>query len=132
LINSTMNKLKICHPAVMKTFFCLCFISFFSSSLLANYADRMKSRLVEVIAAKDAGSVGEGVDGFLHLRDSANQEEQKLVKDENSDRSLLFKDLSSKTGGDIAEVARKFASGIATKAKKGHWFKKSSGDWVQK
>jgi uncharacterized protein YdbL (DUF1318 family) len=104
----------------------------FTVSLWADYSDRMKQRLSEVVAAKDAGSIGEGVDGFLHLRELSNTGAAKLVESENSDRKQLFADLASKTGGDISAVARKFSQGIATKGKSGHWFKKSSGQWVQK
>jgi len=108
------------------------FAFFFTAFLWADYSDRMKQRLVDVVTAKDAGSVGEGVDGFLHLRESSNIGAAKLVESENSDRRQLFADVASKTGGDVAAVARKFSQGIATKAKTGHWFKKSSGQWVQK
>ncbi len=105
---------------------------FVTSYSWANYSERMKERLTEVVAAKDAGTVGEGVDGFLHLREASNRSAAKLVDSENEDRKQLFKDLAVKTGGDVAAVARKFSQGIATKAKSGHWFKKASGQWVQK
>jgi uncharacterized protein YdbL (DUF1318 family) len=110
---------------------CLPFALLFTAFLWADYSDRMKQRLSDVVIAKDAGSVGEGVDGFLHLRELSNIDAAKLVESENSDRKQLFADLASKTGGDVAAVARKFSQGIATKAKSGHWFKKSSGQWVQ-
>ncbi len=118
----------------MKTriFSSLLFAFVLLSTAWADYSDRMKARLSEVVAAKDAGSVGEGVDGFLHLRQSSSQSVAKLVESENEDRKELFKDLAHKTGGDPAAVARKFSQGIATKAKSGHWFRKSSGEWVQK
>ena len=105
---------------------------FLCNFVCADYTARMKARLPDVVAAKDEGAVGEGVDGFLHLRDSSNSSVARLVEVENTDRKKLFKDLASKTGGDVSAVARKFSQGIATKAKRGHWFKKSSGDWVQK
>jgi len=111
---------------------CLPLALLFTVSLWADYSDRMKQRLSEVVAAKDAGSIGEGVDGFLHLRESSNSGAAKLVESENSDRKQLFADLASKTGGDVSAVARKFSQGIATKGKSGHWFKKLSGQWVQK
>ena len=38
----------------------------------------MKSRLSDLVAAKDAGSIGEGVDGFVHLRDNDNSMAQNL------------------------------------------------------
>jgi len=100
--------------------------------LQADFSDRMKNRLTEVITAKDAGSVGEGVDGYLHLREVDNTNAKKLVESENADRKSLFQALSRKTGGSEETVARKFSQAIASKAKKGHWFKKSSGDWVRK
>ena len=101
-------------------------------SIWADYSDRMKARLSEVVAAKDAGSVGEGVDGFLHLRETSNTSAAKLVNSENDDRKQLFKALADKTGGDISAVAKKFSQGIAAKSKTGHWFRKSSGQWIQK
>lgn len=103
-----------------------------ASGLFANFSDSMKSRLSDLVAAKDAGSIGEGVDGFVHLRDADNAVVQKLVSAENADRKQLFSSLANKTGGSVSEVAIKFSQGIATKAKKGHWFKKASGQWVQK
>jgi len=101
-------------------------------ALWADYSDRMKARLSDVVAAKDAGAIGEGVDGFLHLRQTSNAAAKKLVDSENADRKQLFQDLSAKTGGDISAIVRQFSQGIATRAKPGHWFKKSSGSWVQK
>ena len=110
----------------------LFFIFLSSHPVWGDYTVRMKARLPDVLSAKDAGTVGEGVDGFLHLRQSSNSEAAELVNLENTDRKELFKDLATKTGGDFSAVARKFSQGIATKAKKGHWFKKTSGNWVQK
>jgi len=129
-----MTKLQTSPSLAMKIrlLFLLPLALLFAVSLWADYSDRMKQRLVDVVTAKDAGSVGEGVDGFLHLRESSNIGAAKLVESENSDRRQLFADVASKTGGDVAAVARKFSQGIATKAKTGHWFKKSSGQWVQK
>lgn len=93
----------------------------------------MKERLPDVISAKDAGSIGENIDGLLLLRDSSSSSKIKeLVESENKDRVLLFKHLADKTGADENDVARKFSKAIASKAKKGHWFKNSSGSWVSK
>jgi uncharacterized protein YdbL (DUF1318 family) len=108
------------------------FIFCFSFGLHADFSDRMKNRLADVIAAKDSGSLGEGVDGFLHLRNQDDANARNLVDSENADRKSLFQSLAQKTGGSEETVARKFSQGIAGKAKKGHWFRKASGDWVQK
>ena len=119
----------------MKHFTRIFVFLFFSLSCLSVYADftdRMKNRLADVISAKDSGSVGEGVDGFLHLRKLDDSQAMKLVAAENDDRKSLFQSLARKTGGSEETVARKFSQGIEAKAKKGHWFRKSSGTWVQK
>jgi len=102
------------------------------SGLSANFSDSMKARLSELVAAKDSGSIGEGVDGYVHLRDAGNSTAQKLVAAENADRQQLFASLSQKTGGSVQAVAEKFSKALASKAKKGHWFRKSSGDWIKK
>ena len=102
------------------------------AGLSANFSDSMKARLSELLAAKDAGSIGEGVDGYVHLRDGGNSTAQKLVAAENADRKQLFASLSQKTGGSVEAVAEKFSKALASKAKKGHWFRKSSGDWIKK
>ncbi len=96
-------------------------------------SERMKARLPDVIAAKSKGLVGENTDGLLLLRNSnSNSNLIELVKAENRDRILLFKQLAEKTGASQDDVALKFAKAIASKAQKGHWFKNSSGNWVSK
>ena len=55
-----------------------------------------------------------------------------MVSDENEDRKLLFKSMSLKTGGTVDDIAKKFSMAIMKKSKKGHWFRKPSGDWMQR
>ena len=62
--NSRLNRMNI-MISLIRIF--IIFIFCFSFSLHADFSDRMKNRLADVIAAKDSGSLGEGVDGFLHL-----------------------------------------------------------------
>ena len=103
-----------------------------AGGLQADFSDSMKARLGDLVAAKDAGSIGEGVDGYVHLRDSGNAAARKLVDAENADRKKLFISLAGKTGGTVQAVAGKFSKALASKAKAGHWFRKSSGVWVKK
>ena len=94
----------------------------FSVSLFGgteDLASDMKARLPKVLAAKDAGIIGEGTDGFLHPRDGISVETQALVDAENNDRKALFHALSAKTGGSVEEVVLKFSNALAKKAKKG-------------
>ena len=72
----------------------------------------MKQRLSAVIEAKDSGLVGEGVDGFLHLRNEDTSEEDNatvllraMVASENKDRKSLFASLAKKTKGSSTEAA---------------------------
>ncbi len=126
-----MNPIRPC--SFMKKLFIPIFIfCAFGAGLSADFSDSMKARLSELVAAKDAGTIGEGVDGYVHLRDAGNSSAQKLVTAENADRKQLFASLSQKTGGSVEAVAEKFSKALASKAKKGHWFRKSSGDWIKK
>ena len=99
----------------------------------ANLTKRMKARLPDVMEAKLNGFIGESVDGLLLVRDKkVNSKVEKLVQAEKEGRNSLFKLLAKDTGGDTKLVANKFAKGIASRAKKGHWFKNSSGNWITK
>jgi uncharacterized protein YdbL (DUF1318 family) len=98
----------------------------------ADYASRMKERLPVLVESKDKGLVGEGTDGFVYLREGSSEKVKDMVSSENEDRKLLFKAMASKTGGSVDDVATKFSKALVTKSKKGHWFRKSSGEWMQR
>lgn len=99
----------------------------------SNLTKRMKARLADIMEAKSKGSIGESVDGLLLVRDKkVSSKVEKLVTAENADRNSLFKILAKQTGGDTKLVAKKFAKGVASRAKKGHWFKNTEGNWISK
>ena len=99
----------------------------------SNLTKRMKARLADIMEAKSKGSIGESVDGLLLVRDKkVSSKVEKLVTAENADRNSLFKILAKQTGGDTKLVAKKFAKGVASRAKKGHWFKNPEGNWISK
>ena len=98
----------------------------------ADYTTNMKERLSSLVEAKDQGLVGEGTDGFVYVRNSDSEKVRKMVSDENQDRKLLFKSMSLRTGGPVDDIAKKFSMAIVKKSKKGHWFRKSSGEWMQR
>ena len=98
----------------------------------ADFASRMKERLPSLVQAKDQGKVGEGTDGFVYVRESDSEKIKNMAAAENEDRKMLFKAMSSKTGGSVDEVANKFSKALVKKCKKGHWFRKSSGEWIQR
>ena len=119
----------------IKTTLLLFTFSFFVTQLYADsdLTTRMKARLSEVVTAKDKGLIGESVDWLLLIRNTkADSKTKDLVNAENLDRKSLFKLLAKQTGWEVDLVAKKFAKGIAARAKKGHWFKNSSGNWISK
>ena len=115
-------------------YFAACLLTFAGTSFgKSDLKDRMKERLPEVLAAKKAGTVGEGSDGLLYVRPSAGDDEVKLAKTENADRTTYFiqaaKALEKVSPWDIAKV---FAKGMWAKGSKGHWYRSSKGSWSQK
>ena len=103
-----------------------------SSQVCADYASRMKERLFTLVEAKDRGQIGEGTDGFVYVRESDSEKVKVLVSRENEDRKLFFKAMASRTGGSVDDVASRFSKALVKKSKKGHWFRKSSGEWMQR
>ena len=115
-------------------YFAACLLMFAGTSFgKSDLKDRMKERLPEIIAAKKAGTVGEGSDGLLYVRPSAGDDEVKLAKAENADRTTFFiqtaKALEKVSPSDIA---KQWAKGMWAKGSKGHWYRSSKGSWSQK
>ena len=108
-------------------------MAFASASVVAESPnDRIKKRLPTLFAAKDAGTLGEGADGYVHARSGGNPATADLIKNENADRRALFASIAKKTGGSIAAVAKEWSALMKTKGKKGHWYRDAKGNWRQK
>ena len=120
-----MNQVKLLFLAILA-------LLLINGSLHADYKDRMKERLPKVVAAKKAGSVGEGVDGFLHVRSSSDESIKKLVSDENADRKQYIAETAKKLGSSIQEVSHNLGKAMRAKDIKGYWQKDRSGNWSQK
>ncbi len=93
---------------------------------------RMKDRLPKLLAAKGAGSIGEGADGLAHLRPGADADASKLVAAENADRIAFFALAARKAGGSASAVAKQWAKAMRAKGKSGHWFRDAKGAWSRK
>ena len=98
----------------------------------ADLKDRMKERLPKVLAAKNVGTVGEGSDGLLYVRPSAGDNDVKLAKDENSDRTSYFVQAAKAVNASPSDIAKQWAKGMWAKGSKGHWYRSSKGIWSQK
>src|SRR5690625_3012405 len=88
----------------------------------------------------DAGSSGIANDGLVEIRDrtavglAERRELEKVVKEENSDRSAVYREIAVANGhpeweSDIRET---FGRQWVANAKSGWYYQDDSGSWVQK
>ena len=134
-----MTKTAKKRSDLMKTAFFFSFllatVVLVASSAFAgsSIGERMKERLPKVLIAKNAGTVGEGSSGLLHLRAAdADEAVVSLVKAENSDRKAYFSLVAKKNEVSSSAVAKQWAKAMRSKGKEGHWFRDKDGNWSQK
>jgi len=107
-------------------------IFFFNTFAFGDYKERMKARLPQIISAKSAGTIGEGVDGLLHLRVESDEATTDLINAENADRKEFISAMAEKRSESPEVVARNLSDAMKARDKEGFWYQNSSGDWVQK
>ena len=90
----------------------------------------MAGRIPAITQLKNSGVVGENNKGYLEFRSAKKSE--KLVVDENKDRSVVYKAIAKKQGASADLVGKRRAQMIAQKGKSGQWFQKSDGSWYKK
>ena len=121
------------RPVLGIIYFAATLLAFAGTSFgKADLKDRMKERLPKVLAAKNAGTVGEGSDGLLYVRPSAGDNDVKLAKNENSDRTSYFVQAAKAVNASPSDIAKQWAKGMWAKGSKGHWYRSSKGSWSQK
>ena len=127
------NRSETMRPVLGLIYFAATLLAFAGTSFgKADLKDRMKERLPKVLAAKNAGTVGEGSDGLLYVRPSAGDNDVKLAKDENSDRTSYFVQAAKAVNASPSDIAKQWAKGMWAKGSKGHWYRSSKGSWSQK
>ena len=103
--------------------------------------DSMKARNTTIMQFKDKGTIGETNNGILAVRnmDGLGGEKirtvKRLLRAENNDRVMLYKELAAANKIDLADIDKVktiFAKTLKSKAKPGHWYHDESGNWVQK
>ena len=101
----------------------------------------MKARNAAIMRFKDKGTIGETNNGILAVRnmDGLGGEKirtvKRLLRAENNDRVMLYKELAAANKIDLADIDKVktiFANTLKSKAKPGHWYHDESGNWVQK
>lgn len=101
---------------------------------------RMAARHSQLLAHYRSGAIGLTNQGEIILRDPAavplraRNQVNKLVKDENQDRSSLYLEIAKANGqpGWEKNIRETFARRWIGKAEKGWWYQNSKGQWGQK
>ncbi len=112
-----------------KRFFLICCLSFlflFVSSASAQNLQAIKSRMPErkptIDSLKNQGIVGEGVDGYLHVRQNKSNA-TGVAQAENADRRAVNETIAKREGANVDKVSRKLAAKLIEVARPGHWIR---------
>ena len=101
----------------------------------------MKSRNRKIDTFKKKGTIGETFSGKLEIRDyeglggSEIRTIKQLVKAENSDRNLLYRELANAndiSASDINRIEEVFGITHKNRLESGEWYKGDDGQWNKK
>ena len=106
-------------------------VLFSGSAFGGDIKSRMKDRLPQIIALKEAGVIGEDNQGFLAFVGTETKA-KGLVEAENKDRQLVYDAIAKQQGTTAQLVGQRRAMQIADKAKPGEWVQDADGKWRQK
>lgn len=106
---------------------------------IAAIQSSMQARHNQLSAHYSAGAIGLTKDAFIAIKDAAAVPLSKrgeltgLVKDENTDRANLYKEIAAANGHPEwqADIQGTFASRWIDKAQNG-WYYQNAGGWVKK
>ncbi len=119
----------------LTTIFSFALVVLLVSSVYAQNLQSVKASMLErkptVDSLKNKGLVGEGNDGYLHVRKAADNA-KKVVNSENADRGIVYKAIATKEGTAVEKVGKRRALQLAGMAPSGHWFLKGDGTWFKK
>lgn len=118
-------------------------ISVQSPEIKAIVESRAKRYKKELEPELDSGNLGEGMEGFVVIRDPKAHDLRalaglnKLVKAENEDRLKMYTAIlqANSLGTDkesLEKVQKLFFDAIIKKMKAGHWYQKDKDTWEQK
>lgn len=112
-----------------------------SSPAIRKIIKQRATRVARVNQLKAQGVLGENKDALLEIRslDSLALQEraaaQKLVRDENTDREEMFKEIAAATGTDLSQLPQiraTYAATLRERAHSGEWIQKTDRSWVKK
>ncbi len=90
---------------------------------------RRKDRRGELLALEQAGTVGETFLGLVAIKGSADAGAEKIVRDENNDRMIIYNEIAAKNGTSVTDVQKLYAERIQKDAPPGTPIEAGSGNW---
>ncbi len=117
-------------------FFCtLCLLLAHAATASADMREaqeRMRDRLTQVDALKRAKLVGETNVGLLEARREITSAQQRVVRDENRDRRIIYEAIAERQGVTWQHVGTVRARQIAARSARGILLQNEEGDWYEK
>jgi len=101
----------------------------------------LKDREPLLLPFFEKGNIGEGNDGFIHVRNEDNlslkekADLRRLTKDVNSDRENLYSEVANALDidtGQVPRIQKIFAKRWIENSRTGWWFQKEDGQWEKK
>lgn len=94
--------------------------------------ERMRERLTQVDAMKRARLVGENNLGLLEARREITAAQQRIVREENQDRRLIYEAIAARQGVTWEQVGKLRARQIAERSARGILLQNEKGEWYEK
>lgn len=103
--------------------------------------ESMKNRFPSLKPFFEGGNIGENNKGLIEIRDEANlnlkdkASLRNLVKEENADRTQLYREVAKALNidaGQIERIQKIFAESWIRSAEAGWWIQQENGQWVKK
>jgi len=80
---------------------------------------RRRDRLDKLLQLQKAGIVGENKDGLLEILKETDEFSKSLVKDENTDRMIIYRFLAKKNSVSVEEIQKLYSKNNQEKAPSG-------------
>ncbi|MFH1878508.1 MAG: YdbL family protein [Candidatus Omnitrophota bacterium] len=115
-------------------------VSFFDSMVNTAYAGdlpsgledaalRRRARYSSLFALMQSGVAGENNSGMVVVRKSTDASAEKIVKDENNDRMIIYKGIAAKNGTSLQDVQAVYAARLQKDAPQGTPVEGENGIW---
>lgn len=103
----------------------------FALMMMVGLSMSMAAFAMDLKAARDAGLVGEKLDGYVAVL-KPSDDVNALASDVNAKRSAEYSRISKENSQTVAVVAKLAAPKIIENLSKGHFYQAADGSWKQK